>query len=276
MNVSVKSKVSALLLAAAFTASACGVAASPAATVDTGALADQVLAQVESRLAQDQAQVVPVSALSQAEVANSLEVSLTSVYAQANPSVVTILTSTGSGSGFIYSAGGYIVTNNHVIAGARTISVEFSDGSSATAQVVGASAANDLAVLKAARLPQGAAPLTLAANSVEVGQFVVAIGSPFGEQGSMSFGIVSGLNRTLESQVTRRGVSTGPNLADLIQTDAPINPGNSGGPLLNLDGQVIGINTAIESTSGSGSGVGFAIPASVVQQVVPGLIGSTS
>src|SRR4029077_6467157 len=121
------------------------------------------------------------------------------------------------------------------------VTVQFSDGTSASAQVIGASAGNDLAVIKVAKLPTGAAPLVLAAGSVEVGQFVVAIGSPFGEQGSMSFGIVSGLDRKLEAQVNRRGLSTGPTLSGLIQTDAPINPGNSGGPLLNLEGQVIGV-----------------------------------
>jgi 2-alkenal reductase len=235
-----------------------------------------VLLEVETRLAQDQAKVVPINALDQQTVTDRLEASLTSVYAKANRSVVTIDTASGTGSGFIYSTTGYIVTNNHVISGARSITVQFSDGTSASAQVVGASADNDLAVLKVAKLPMGAAPLSLAAGTVQVGQFVVAIGSPFGEQGSMSFGIISGLDRTLEAQVNRRGLSTGPTLSNLIQTDAPINPGNSGGPLLNLDGQVIGVNTAIESTSGSGSGVGFAIPAGVVQQVVPGLIGNAS
>jgi 2-alkenal reductase len=288
MNTRVKSRVLTAILAAAFAASACGIgasvakapaaatpaAATPAATVNTGALVAMVLAQVDAQLAQHEASVVvPVSTISQTVVADSLQATLTSVYAQANPSVVYIETTSGSGSGFVYSDTGYIVTNNHVVAGESSVNVTFSDGPSATAQVVGTAVNNDLAVLKVAQLPKGAKALTLAAaNSVQVGQFVVAIGSPFGEQGSMSFGIVSGLGRTLASQTNRRGFSTGPTLSNLIQTDAPINPGNSGGPLLNLDGKLIGVNTAIESASGSSSGVGFAIPVSVIKQVVGSLI----
>jgi S1-C subfamily serine protease len=220
-----------------------------------------------------------------ASVADSLQAAVESVYAQANPSVVYIVVSAGgygygssqaSGSGFVYNAKGMIVTNAHVVQGAQSIEVVFADGSKQSASLVGADAANDLAVIQVAKLPASAAPLTLAAdNSVQVGEFVAAIGSPFGEQNSMSFGIVSGLNRTMSSSSSsgRNGrTSLGAGLTNLIQTDAPINPGNSGGPLLSLDGQVVGVNNAIESTSGSGSGVGFAIPASVIRQVVPGII----
>ena len=162
-----------------------------------------------------------------------------------------------------------------MVDGAQSIEVIFADGAKQSARLVGADPANDLAVVQVSRLPASALPLTLADNSVQVGEFVTAIGSPFGEQNSMSFGIVSGLNRTLSasSNSSRFGrASLGSGLTNLIQTDAPINPGNSGGPLLNLDGQVVGVNNAIESTSGSGAGVGFAIPASVIRQVAPGII----
>ena len=221
----------------------------------------------------------PAAVSPAAAVADSLQAAVENVYAQANPSVVYIVVSAGggqaSGSGFVYNANGMIVTNAHVVGSANNIQVVFADGSHQSAQLVGLDAANDLAVIHVARLPASAVPLTLAAdNSVTVGEFVTAIGSPFGEQNSMSFGIVSGLNRTMSaSSSTRFGrTSLGSALTSLIQTDAPINPGNSGGPLLNLDGQVVGVNNAIESTSGSGAGVGFAIPTSVIRQVVPGII----
>ena len=226
---------------------------------------------------------VPAAASPAAGVADSLQAAVESVYAQANPSVVYIVVSAGSGygssqasgSGFVYNKNGMIVTNAHVVNGADSIEVVFADGSHQTAQLVGANLAHDLAVIQVSRLPAGAVPLTLAADdSVTVGEFVTAIGSPFGEQNSMSFGIVSGLNRSMSGSTSTRGgrSNLGSALTNLIQTDAPINPGNSGGPLLNLDGQVVGVNNAIESTSGSGAGVGFAIPASVIRQVAPGII----
>jgi 2-alkenal reductase len=222
---------------------------------------------------------------------DNLQTAIEGVYAQANPSVVYIQVSSGgngftyasqaSGSGFVYSANGMIVTNAHVVDGADTIDVVFADGSHQSANLIGEDTANDLAVIQVASLPASAKPLALAAdNTVAVGEFVTAIGSPFGEQNSMSFGIVSGLNRTMVSSgtPTRRAVRNviGAALKNLIQTDAPINPGNSGGPLLDLNGQVVGVDNAIESASGSSSGVGFAIPVSVVRQVVPGIIGTGS
>jgi len=229
------------------------------------------------------APLVAPAASPASSVASDLQSAIEGVYAQANPSVVYIVVSAGngfntsqaSGSGFVYDKNGMIVTNAHVIQGAQDIQVIFADGSQQSANLVGADGANDLAVIQVSQLPASAVPLTLAADdSLQVGEFVTAIGSPFGEQNSMSFGIVSGLNRSMQSSTTTRGGrrSLGAALNNLIQTDAPINPGNSGGPLLNLDGQVVGVNNAIESTSGDGAGVGFAIPASVIRQVVPGLI----
>jgi 2-alkenal reductase len=127
-------------------------------------------------------------------------------------------------------------------------------------------------VIKVDGLPAGVTPLPLAApEDLAVGQFVVAIGNPFGEQGSMSLGIVSGLGRSLSSQRAQANGGTY-TLPAVIQTDAPINPGNSGGPLLNLDGQVVGINAAIASATGSNSGVGFSIPVAAVHRIVPSLI----
>jgi 2-alkenal reductase len=216
-----------------------------------------------------------------------LEDTLVALYKQVNPSVVYIVVTTtsnsgygqfgysesgGSGSGFVYSDEGYIVTNSHVVTAGDTYEVVFSNGDRQSAELVGYDLDSDLAVLKVASLPDGVGPVTLGdSDAVEVGQFAVAIGSPFGEQGTMSLGIISGLERSLSSQRTTTTGSTY-SLPQVIQTDTAINPGNSGGPLLNLDGEVIGINAAIASTSGTGSGVGFSIPVNIVKRVVPSLI----
>jgi S1-C subfamily serine protease len=211
----------------------------------------------------------------------TLQETLTALYRKANPSVVYIIVTSGgtglsasggSGSGFIYDAEGHIVTNNHVIAAGSTYEVVFSDGARLRAELVGTDPDSDLAVLKVEALPDGVVPIPLSNRAVEVGQFAVAIGNPFGEQGSMSLGIISGLGRSLRSQRTPSLGGTTYSLPQVIQTDAPINPGNSGGPLLNLDGEVIGVNAAIASTSGVNSGVGFSIPVDVVKRVVPSLI----
>jgi serine protease Do len=176
------------------------------------------------------------------------------------------------GSGFVYDAQGDIVTNNHVVAGATKITVTFADGVEAAATVVGASPDADLAVIRVEGAANELHPLTLgASDALKVGEGVVAIGNPFGQAGSMSTGIVSGLGRLLDDGGTS---ASGGNysIPDIVQTDAAINPGNSGGPLLDLGGNVIGVNTAIDSASGSNSGVGYAIPADIVAQVVPALI----
>jgi 2-alkenal reductase len=206
------------------------------------------------------------------ESAIDLEARLIEVYQKANPSVVYILTATGSGSGFVYSQDGHIVTNNHVVMGQQDFEVVFANGERRQADLVSSDVDSDLAVIQVEQLPEGVQPLSLAAaGDLVVGQFVVAIGNPFGEQGSMSMGIVSGLGRSLPSQ---RELSTGStySLPEVIQTDAPINPGNSGGPLLNLDGEVVGVNAAIASQDGLNSGVGFSIPVSAIRLIVPALI----
>jgi 2-alkenal reductase len=172
----------------------------------------------------------------------------------------------------VYDRDGHIVTNEHVVAEGRLFEVVFAGGQRLPAALVGTDSDSDLAVLKVDALPEGATPLPLVEpGDLQVGQYVVAIGNPFGEQGSMSLGIVSGLGRSLRSQ---RAASMGSSysLPEVVQTDAPINPGNSGVPLLNLDGQVVGVNSAIASTTGVNSGVGFAIPAAAVRRIVPQLI----
>jgi len=177
------------------------------------------------------------------------------------------------GSGFVYDQNGHIVTNNHVVENAERIVVTFADGSEAGAQLVGADPDSDLAVIKVdAGAVQQLTPLPLGdSDALKVGQIVVAIGNPFGLQGSMSTGIISGLGRLLPAGAQAPG-GAGYSIPDVIQTDTAINPGNSGGPLLNLQGEVIGVNTAIKSSVGVSSGVGYAVPSQIVALVIPELI----
>ena len=247
--------------------------ATPVPTADVNAIAAAVLTEIESKSAQ-QSETVPVAYPNSAAAlaAGDLQDALIGLYQRANPAVVYIIVSSGSGSGFVYSAEGYIVTNYHVVEGSRSYEVVFANGERQSAELVGADPGSDLAVIKVDQLPDGVEPLPLApVDSLQVGQFVVAIGNPFGEQGSMSFGIVSGLDRSLASQQESAYGSTY-SLPEVIQTDAPINPGNSGGPLLDLQGRVVGVTSAIASMTGTNSGVGFSIPVAAVQQVVPVLI----
>jgi 2-alkenal reductase len=248
------------------------------AGVDTDEIVETVMAQVESELAQ-QREVMPTMEAPAPVTAVSWDVeglqeTLTRLYQEINPSVVYIIVaSSSSGSGFVYGEEGYIVTNHHVATAGRSYEVVFASGERMGATLVGADADSDLAVLKVNELPDGVKPLPLAdADSIQVGQFAIAIGNPFGEQGSMSLGIVSGLGRSLRSQRETAATASTYSLPQVIQTDAPINPGNSGGPLVNLDGEVIGVNAAIASTTGTNSGVGFSIPVAAVKRVVPSLI----
>ncbi len=178
----------------------------------------------------------------------------------------------GLGSGFVYDKDGHIITNNHVIANADKITVILSNDTEVDATLVGTDPDSDLAVIQVDMPADQLQPVTLGdSDSLKVGQFLVAIGNPFGLDGSMSTGIVSGLGRQLHSsaQTPSGQAFTIPNI---IQTDAAINPGNSGGPLLNLQGEVIGVNTAIATQSGTFSGIGYAVPSATVKQVVPELI----
>ncbi|MFV9506423.1 MAG: S1C family serine protease [Oscillochloridaceae bacterium umkhey_bin13] len=178
----------------------------------------------------------------------------------------------GQGSGFLFDDQGHIVTNNHVVAGASRLQVRFADGTTALAELIGTDPDSDLAVIKVGELPTGTAPIPLGnSQAVEVGQTAVAIGNPFGQQNTLTVGVVSGLGRTLRGPTRSVGTYSIPNI---IQTDAAINPGNSGGPLLSIRGEVIGVNTAIAVSQGSSSfeGVGYAVPSSTVARVVPALI----
>lgn len=271
-------KLSYLVVLLLFAVTACSPAVAQQSTnVDTQQIVDTVVSQVESRL-KGQGEIVSVSQVATPTSALSSEVAglqdaLIHLYQQVNPSVVYIVVSSNaSGSGFVYSKDGYIVTNNHVVAAGNSYEIVFASGDRMQAKLIGADPDSDLAVLKVDKLPAGVTPLALAnEEDTQVGELAVAIGNPFGEQGSMSLGIVSGLGRSLPSQRATNAGSTY-SLPQVIQTDAPINPGNSGGPLLNLDGQVIGVNAAIASSTGTNSGVGFSIPVAAVKLVVPSLI----
>ena len=247
--------------------------------VDVDAIVETVTARVEERLSK-QVETISVAfgnemaATAVAEAAGEgLEESLIDLYRSANQAVVFIIVPPiGSGSGFVFSEEGHIVTNNHVVTDGRSYEVVFSNGERRSAELVGQDVDSDLAVLQVEQLPAGVSPLLPASlTELSVGQFVAAIGNPFGRQGSMSVGIVSGLDRSLSSQ---RETTTGSSysLPAVIQTDAPINPGNSGGPLLNLNGEVVGVNSAIASRTGSNTGVGFSIPVDAVTRIVPRLI----
>jgi len=205
---------------------------------------------------------------------------LTSLYEQLNPGVVNIqvyvqrgeLIGQGAGSGFVLDKQGYIITNNHVVAEADQVTAVFYNGIEAEAQVVGMDADSDLAVIQVAELPEGVHPLIVGdSDQVKVGEYVIAIGNPFGLGSSMTIGIVSAVGRTIPTGVTPFAIP------QAIQTDAAINPGNSGGPLLNFEGEVIGVNAQI-ATGGTqaNAGVGFAIPSNIVRRVAPVLIESGS
>jgi len=173
----------------------------------------------------------------------------------------------GVGSGFVYDNLGHIITNAHVVDGANKATVTFLDGSQYDAEIIGIDKFTDIAVIKVSEKPRLLHPLQIGDSSqLHVGEQVAAIGNPFGLSGSMTSGIVSQMGRLLPSQ------DSGFSIPDVIQTDAAINPGNSGGPLLNLRGEVIGINTAIQSISGGNTGVGFAIPSNTAIKIVPSLI----
>tara|TARA_Y100000590_G_scaffold233588_1_gene263156 strand:- start:885 stop:2033 length:1149 start_codon:yes stop_codon:yes gene_type:complete len=173
----------------------------------------------------------------------------------------------GMGSGFVYDNLGHIITNAHVVEGASKATVTFLDGTQYDAEIVGKDKFTDIAVIKVSEKPRLLHPLQMGDSSqLHVGEPVAAIGNPFGLSGSMTSGIVSQIGRLLPTQ------DSGFSIPDVIQTDAAINPGNSGGPLLNMKGEVIGINTAIQSISGEFSGIGFAVPSNTALKIVPGLI----
>lgn len=186
------------------------------------------------------------------------------IYESVSDSVVYIQNTDSQGSGFIYSKNGYIVTNHHVVENEEDIQVTFTDGETVNAEIIGDDPYTDLAVLKVEK--EGLEPLKLGNTSdVTVGQIALAIGNPFGLESSITHGIISQKGRSIT-------VEGGFSIRNVLQTDASINPGNSGGPLLNRKGEVVGVNTAIETNTGTFSGVGFAIPSSTVKRVIPEII----
>jgi S1-C subfamily serine protease len=221
---------------------------------------------------------IPVTPAPAEASANELEAQVEAVYAQRAPAVVNIsvvaiaydffmrpVPQEGTGSGFVYDAEGHIVTNYHVVQGAESVSVALSNGEMYEAEIVGTDPPTDLAVLKidADNLPD---PLPLTdSDQLRVGQFVIAIGNPFGQEGTLTVGVISALGRIIESP-------DGGFIGEAIQTDAAVNPGNSGGPLLDLRGRVVGVNSQIISPSGASAGIGFAVSSNAVTRVVPELI----
>ncbi len=200
--------------------------------------------------------------------------SLTDIFEKAEPGVVRVNTQRnqtindvgGVGSGFVFDKRGHIITNAHVINDSTKTIVTFLDGRSYNAEIIGIDEYTDIGVIKVNADLKLLQPLSLGDSSnLKVGEPITAIGNPFGLSGSMTSGIISQMGRLLPS-------GSGYSIPDVIQTDAAINPGNSGGPLLNMRGDIVGINTAIQSTTGEFTGVGFAIPSQTVAKIVPTLI----
>lgn len=286
--------LAAVLLALSVALSACGVLTLPGVQALAGQVQEVIpVPQAQQPTAPAESQTAPPV---EQIVTTDLEQQLGDLYDAANPGVVSVQVAKmadigsvipipgfsqgqpqqrlvyGQGSGFVYDTAGHIVTNYHVAGDAQSITVVFADGRSVEAELVGGDPDSDLAVIKVDVAADELTPLPLGdSDALRVGQMVAAIGNPFGLEGSMTTGIVSALGRTLPSQATTPDGRTF-SIPNVIQTDATINPGNSGGPLLNLSGEVIGVNTAIESTDGDYSGVGFAVPSNLVAEIVPVLI----
>lgn len=263
------------LLAACAPAQSAALLSTPASTQ----LADSISGAIQ------QVDYGPTVAVN-TDMLNAVQTTFQQIYQNVNPSVVNIqvtedmggfVTASGEGSGFVWDTEGHIVTNNHVVENASSITVTFADGTVLSAELVGNDPESDLAVIKVDPAAAELRPVTLAdSKAVQVGDLVIAIGNPYGLSGTMTQGIVSALSRSLrvdEGSAYSTGSYTIP---DIIQTDAAINPGNSGGVLVDVNGQVLGVTAAIQSTSGSNAGIGFVIPAHIVQRVVPVLISDGS
>src|ERR687885_2139235 len=234
-------------------------------------------AQAQSTLSAQPTSPPPSSVSSLPDVFQKVENSVVQITStKSNPNQIIIQNgipstgrSTASGSGFVYDSQGHIVTNYHVIDGATRADVTFTDGNTYSANVVGKDPNADIAVLQITSdfSEENVVPLPLANSSaIRPGEQVIAIGNPFGLSGTITTGIVSAEGRLLPNP------DTGFSIPDMLQTDASVNPGNSGGPLLNTQGQVIGMNTAIFSSTGSYSGIGFAIPSNTIAKEIPSLI----
>lgn len=204
----------------------------------------------------------------------STELSFIEIFEKSEPGVVRINVQrnesqdgvNGVGSGFVFDKRGHIITNAHVVKDSKKVTVTFLDGRSYNAEIIGIDEFTDTAVIKVNTKNTILHPLFIGDSSnLKVGESIAAIGNPFGLSGSMSSGIISQVGRLLPS-------GAGYSIPDIIQTDAAINPGNSGGPLLNIRGEVVGINTAIQSTTGEFTGVGFAVPSQTIAKIIPNLI----
>ena len=231
----------------------------------------QIQNQIDENELQIQNQIDEINNLILQE---SKTLSLMEIFEKAEPGVVrvntlrnqTINETGGVGSGFVFDKMGHIITNAHVVEGSTKTIVTFLDGRSYNAEIIGVDEYTDIGVIKVNADLKLLQPLSLGDSSnLNVGEPIAAIGNPFGLSGSMTSGIVSQMGRLLPS-------GSGYSIPDVIQTDAAINPGNSGGPLLNMRGNIVGINTAIQSTTGEFTGVGFAIPSQTVAKIVPILI----
>lgn len=204
----------------------------------------------------------------------SKKLSLIEIFEKSEPGVVRINVqraeqsngTSGVGSGFVFDKQGHIITNAHVVKNVKKVVVTFLDGRSYNAEIVGSDQYTDIGVIKVNADLSLLQPLPLGDSAnLKVGEPIAAIGNPFGLSGSMTSGIISQLGRLLPS-------GAGYSIPDVIQTDAAINPGNSGGPLLNMRGEIVGINTAIQSTTGEFTGVGFAVPSQTLAKIVPKII----
>ena len=235
---------------------------------------DETTIQMQNQIDQNELQVQnQIDEINNLILDESKSLSLMEIFEKAEPGVVRVNTirnqtsdTGGVGSGFVFDKMGHIITNAHVIEGSTKTVVTFLDGRSYNAEIIGMDEYTDIGVIKVNADLKLLNPLSLGDSSnLNVGEPIAAIGNPFGLSGSMTSGIVSQMGRLLPS-------GSGYSIPDVIQTDAAINPGNSGGPLLNMRGNIVGINTAIQSTTGEFTGVGFAIPSQTVAKIVPTLI----
>ena len=236
---------------------------------------DENIIQMQNQIDKNQLQMQnQIDEINNLMLKESKALSVMDIFEKAEPGVVrvntlrnqTINDAGGVGSGFVFDKMGHIITNAHVIEGSTKTVVTFLDGRSYNAEIIGIDEYTDIGVIKVNADLKLLKPLSLGDSSnLKVGEQIAAIGNPFGLSGSMTSGIISQMGRLLPS-------GAGYSIPDVIQTDAAINPGNSGGPLLNMRGDIVGINTAIQSTTGEFTGVGFAIPSKTVAKIVPTLI----
>ena len=236
---------------------------------------DEMTIQMQNQIDENELQIQnQIDEINNLIAVESETLSLMEIFEKAEPGVVRVNTirnqtmneTGGVGSGFVFDKMGHIITNAHVIEGSTKTVVTFLDGRSYNAEIIGIDEYTDIGVIKVNADLKLLRPLSLGDSSnLNVGEPITAIGNPFGLSGSMTSGIVSQMGRLLPS-------GSGYSIPDVIQTDAAINPGNSGGPLLNMRGNIVGINTAIQSTTGEFTGVGFAIPSQTVAKIVPILI----